>query len=239
MANDLSRATTAELLGTALLLWAIVGSGVVVTHDGPLIAQLFPHAIVVGLALAAIIVMLGPVSGAHLNPAVTLAAVLLGHLPRARAAAYLAAQLLGAVLGTLTANLMFGLDAITLAGQVRSGMTLTFSEFAATTGLVLLIFLMVRTGREIGTIAAAVGSYIAAALIFTPSTAFANPAVTIARTLTDTFTGIAPASAPAFVGAQLAGALVAVALVRWISPDRTPTSQRAPESLEDPERPRR
>lgn len=217
MTSDLHRAAAAETIGTALLLWAIVGSGIVVSHDGPLIVQLFPHAIVIGLALAAIIVALGPVSGAHLNPAVTLAAVVLGHLPRARAAAYVAAQLAGASLGTVTANLMFGLDAVTVSGRARDGVTLAMSEVAATAGLVMLIFLMVRSGRQVPAIAAAVGAYIASALVFMPSTAFANPAVTIARMLSDTFTGIAPSSVPAFVVAQLAGALLAVGLVRWLS----------------------
>ena len=217
MPTDLPRAVAAELIGTALLLWAIVGSGIVVTHDGPLVAQLFPHAVVVGLALAAIIVMLGPVSGAHLNPAVTMAAVLLGHLPRTRAAAYVTAQLVGAAIGTVVANLTFGLEPIGLSGRARDGLALAASEVAATLVLVLLIFLMVRAGRQVGAIAAAVGAYIAAAIVFTPSTSFANPAVTLARTLSDTFTGIAPASVPTFVAAQVVGALLAVALVRWLT----------------------
>lgn len=218
MPTDLPRAVAAELIGTALLLWAIVGSGIAVTHDGPLIAQLFPHAIAVGLALAAIIVMLGPVSGAHLNPAVTMAAVLLGHLPRARAAAYVAAQLVGAAIGAVVANVTFGLPAVLVSTRARDGMALAASEVGATFVLVLLIFMMVRAGRSVGEIGAAVGAYIAAALVFTASTAFANPAVTLARTLSDTFTGIAPASAPSFVAAQVVGALLAVALVRWLSP---------------------
>ena len=218
MPTDLPRAVAAELIGTALLLWAIVGSGIVVTHDGPLVAQLFPHAVVVGLALAAIIVTLGPVSGAHLNPAVTMAAVLLGHLPRTRAAAYVAAQLVGAVIGTVVANLTSGLAVVSVSARARDGLTLAVSEVAATLVLVLLIFLMVRAGRTVGAIAAAVGAYIAAAIVFTPSTSFANPAVTLARTLSDTFTGIAPASVPTFVAAQVVGALLAVALVRWLTP---------------------
>jgi glycerol uptake facilitator-like aquaporin len=225
---ELGRAALAELLGTALLLWTIVGSGIVVTHDGPLIAQLFPHAVVIGLALAALIVMFAPISGAHFNPAVTLAAVVLGHLPRSRAVAYVAAQLTGAVLGVMTANAMFGLAAVNMSGRSRSGLTLAASEVAATLVLVLLIFLMVHAGRSSSTIGAAVGAYIAAALIFTPSTAFANPAVTVARTLSDTFTGIAPASVPGFLGAQLVGALLAVGLVRWLtaSGDRVPAGRR-------------
>jgi glycerol uptake facilitator-like aquaporin len=227
MPTDLRRAAVAEMLGTGLLLWAIVGSGVAVTHDGPLVAQLFPHAIAVGLALAALIMMLGPVSGAHLNPAVTLAAVLLGHLPRARAAAYVGAQLAGAVIGTVFANLTFGLPAITLSARARDGAALVASEVTATLVLVLLIFLMNRAGRPVTAIAPAVGAYIAAAIVLTSSTAFTNPAVTVARMLSDTFTGIAPASAPGFVVAQLVGALLAVVLVRWLARDLTP--QRDPE----------
>jgi glycerol uptake facilitator-like aquaporin len=220
MPTDLRRATVAELLGTALLLWAIVGSGIVVTHDGPLIAQLFPHAIVIGLALGALIILFATISGAHFNPVVTLAAVLLGHLPRSRAVAYIAAQLTGAALGAIAANVMFGLAPVTMSGRDRSDAVLVASEVAATFGLVLLIFLMVRTERSSGAIASAVGAYIAAALIFTPSTSFANPAVTIARTLSDTFTGIAPGSVPGFVGAQLLGAALAVGLVRWLTSAR-------------------
>ncbi len=211
------RAPAAELLGTALLLWAIVGSGIAVTHDGPLIAQLFPHAVAVGLALAAIIVMLAPISGAHLNPAVTLAAVLLGHLPRARAASYVVAQVVGGAIGVMIANLTFGLPAVALSVNGRDGIPLIASEAAVTAVLVLLIFLMVRAGRSSGAIAVSVGAFIAAALLFTSSTAFANPAVTLARMLSDTFTGIAPGSAPGFLGGQLVGALSAVALVRWFT----------------------
>jgi arsenate reductase len=226
MPIDLRRAILAEMLGTALLLWAIIGSGIVVTHDGPLIAQLFPHAIVVGLALGALIVMFAPISGAHFNPAVTLAAVLLGHLPRSRAAAYVAAQLVGGVIGAVAANVMFRLAPVTVSVRDRSDPTLVASEAAATLVLVLLIFLMVRAERSSTAIAAAVGSYIAAALIFTPSTSFANPAVTIGRTLSDTFTGIAPASAPGFIGAQLVGAVLAAMLVRWLTSERTGSTVR-------------
>jgi arsenate reductase len=226
MPIDLRRAIMAEMLGTALLLWAIVGSGIAVTHDGPLIAQLFPHAIVVGLALGALIVMFAPISGAHFNPAVTLAAVLLGHLPRSRAAAYVAAQLVGGVIGAVAANVMFGLAPVTVSVRDRSDPTLVASEVAATLVLVLLIFLMVRAERSSTAIAAAVGSYIAAALIFTPSTSFANPAVTIGRTLSDTFTGIAPSSAPGFIGAQLVGAVLAGMLVRWLTSERVESTVR-------------
>ena len=216
------RAFGAEALGTALLLWAIVGSGTIVTHDGPLIAQLFPHAVVVGLALAVFIVMLGPLSGAHFNPVVTLAAVLLGHLPRRHAPGYVVAQVVGATLGAMLANLTTGLPAVAVSDRARDGAALLASEVAATLVLVLLIFLMVHAQRSVGAIAAAVGAYIGAAIVFTPSTSFANPAVTVARTLSDTFTGIAPASVAGFVIAQLVGAFAAVALVRALTGARTP-----------------
>jgi arsenate reductase len=225
MATDIRRAILAETIGTALLLWAIVGSGIVVTHDGPLIAQLFPHAIVIGLALTVLITVFAPISGAHFNPAVTLAAVVLGHLPRARAGAYVIAQVLGGTIGVVVANSLFGLDPVALSGRDRSDLTLVASEVAATLMLVLLIFLMAHAQRSSTEIAAAVGAYIAAALIFTPSTAFANPAVTMARMLTDTFTGIAPTSVPGFVGAQIAGAGLAVALVRLLTRERSGTAQ--------------
>lgn len=213
------RALAAEALGTALLVWAIVGSGIVVAHDGPLVAQLFPHALVVGLALAAFIVMLAPVSGAHFNPVVTLAAVLVGHLERRHAVGYVLAQVAGGVAGTLVANATAGLAAVQVSARARDGVALVGSEVGATLVLVTLILLMVRDGRGSGPIGAAVGAYIAAAIVFTPSTSFANPAVTLARTLSDTFTGIAPASVPGFIGAQVTGALLAVWLVRTL---RTP-----------------
>jgi glycerol uptake facilitator-like aquaporin len=232
MHSDPWRASAAEALGTAMLLWAIVGSGIVVAHDGPLIAQLLPHALVVGLALTALITMLAPISGAHFNPAVTLAAVLTGGLSRSRAAAYVVAQVAGAVLGTMLANLTAGLPAVTLSGRGRDGTTLLVSEVGATLMLVLLILLMVRAGRSSATIAAVVGGYIAAAIVFTPSTSFANPAVTLARTLSDTFTGIAPPSVPGFVAAQLAGAVGAVALAGWLG--RTTVARAAAPGRETP-----
>jgi arsenate reductase len=208
------REPAAEAVGTALLLWVIVGSGIAVDGDGPLISQLVPHAIAIGLVLALIIATLGPVSGAHLNPVVTLAAVLVGNLPRTRALAYVGAQVLGGVLGVMAANLMFRLPVVTVSGRGRDGAALIVSEVGATLGLVMLILLMVHAGRQVRAIAAAVGAYIGVAIVLTPSTAFANPAVTVARTLSDTFAGIAPASVPAFVVAQTLGALLAVGLFR-------------------------
>jgi len=208
------RAFGAEALGTALLLWAIVASGIAVTSDRSLLSQLVPHAVAVGIALVVLIAWLAPVSGAHFNPAVTLAAVTLGTLPRAHAPGYVIAQLTGGTLGVIAANVMFRLAPVTVSGRERAGALLLASEVAATFVLVLLILLMVRARRSVPAIAAAVGVYIAVAIVLTPSTAFANPAVTLARILSDTFTGISPASVPAFIAAQLAGAALAIALVR-------------------------
>lgn len=207
------RALGAELLGTALLLWAIVGSGIVVSGRTTLLAQLVPHALAVGLTLVVLIVVLGPVSGAHLNPAVTLAATLTRTLPRRDAVTYVLAQTVGGVFGVILANASASLPTTSIASRPRTGGVLLASEVGATLGLVLLILVLVRAGRSVPTIAASVGTYIAAAIVITPSTAFANPAVTVARMLSDTFTGIAPASVPAFVAAQLGGAVLAVVVV--------------------------
>jgi len=220
-------ALVAEAVGTALLLWAIVGSGIVVTHDGPLVAQIFPHAVVVGLALAALIAALAPVSGAHFNPVVTLAAAIGGHLPRRHVPGYVLAQVAGAVVGAVLANLSAGLAAVTLSTQAREGAGIVVSEVGATLGLVAIVLLMVRAGRGVVAIAGAVGAWIAAAIVFTPSASFANPAVTVGRMLSDTFTGIAPASAPAFVAAQLVGGLLAVGLVRILSAGASEASRSA------------
>jgi glycerol uptake facilitator-like aquaporin len=231
MQTGAGRAAAAEVVGSAVLLWVIVASGIAVTRldltrDASLLGQLVPHALAVGLALTVLIVLLGPVSGAHFNPVVTLAAVLLGHLPRSRAGTYVAAQLAGGVLGALAANLTFALPAVTVSGRVRGGVLLVASEVGATLVLVLIIFRMVQRGRSAPPIAVAVGTYIAVAIVATPSTSFANPAVALARMLSDTFTGIAPTSVPAFILAQVVGALLAVALVRRGAGTRTRTRPR-------------
>lgn len=210
------RAIAAEAGGTALLLWVIVVSGITVSRlpvSFSDIERLAVHALMIGPALAAIIALLGPVSGAHLNPAVTLAAVLRGLLPRALAGWYVTAQLLGGAVGVLIANMSAGLPVVTLARQQRDGIVLVASEVVATAGLILIILLLVQRQATLRTIAAYVGLYITAAIVVVPSTAFANPAVTFARTLSDTYTGIAPTSVGAFVIAQLAGALIAVVIV--------------------------
>lgn len=204
----------AELLGTALLLSAVVGSGIVVSTDGSAAAQLFQHATVVGLALVALILVLGPVSGAHLNPAVTVADWWFGGLTARRAVGYVAAQVTGAVLGTVGTALTFGLPAVTVATTRRDGAGLIGAEAIATGGLLLVIFALVRTGRE-SAVAGAVGAWIGAAIVFTSSAAFANPAVTLARVLADTWTGIHPASTPTFLTGQALGIVIAVPLIRW------------------------
>lgn len=212
---ELRRALVAEAVGTAFLLLAIVGSGVVVADAPTPSAALFPHAVVVGAALVALILALGPVSGAHLNPAVSVADALLGGIAWDRARRYVVAQLAGGIVGTLVANLLFGGPALAIASQTRAGLPLAASEAVATFGLLLVIFGTVRARRG-DAVAYAVGAYIAAAIVATSSTSFANPAVTVARMLTDTWTGIAPASVPGFLGGQAVGVLAAVALVRWL-----------------------
>lgn len=210
-----ARQLGAELLGSAGLLLAIAGSGIASASATDAATQLFQHAVVVGAALAALIATFASVSAAHFNPAVTLVEVLLGGLRRRVAVAYVAAQLVGGAAGVMLANTLFSLPAVALSDTERAGLALTASEAVATFGLAVVIFGVRRSGRP-GAVPAAVGVWIAAAIYFTSSTSFANPAVTVARPLTDTFTGIAPASVPGFVAAQLVGALVAAAVIRWL-----------------------
>lgn len=218
--NDLPRRALAEFIGTAFLLMAVVGSGIMAQTLSPTDVglQLFEAAAATGAALAAIILAVGPVSGAHLNPAVSIADRMLGGLTTTETLAYCGAQTLGGIAGTVLANLMFSEPVVALSGTVRDGGGLALGEVVATFGLLLVIFGMVRAGstRLIGI---AVGAYIAAAYFFTSSTSFANPAVTVARTLTDTFAGIAPGSVLAFLAAELAGTVLAVAAIRVLYPD--------------------
>ncbi|MGH2722141.1 MAG: aquaporin [Actinomycetota bacterium] len=209
----------AEFVGTALLLTAVVGSGIAASRlsPGDTGLQLLENAAATAAALVAIILAVGPVSGAHLNPVVTLADRVFGGVTTAQAAGYVAAQLAGAGAGVVVANLMFGLPPVELASTVRSSPGLHLAEVVATFGLLLVVFGVVRSKRA-DVAPFAVGAYIGGAYFFTASTSFANPAVTVARTLSDTFAGIAPASAPAFVAAQVAGALLAVAVVRFLYP---------------------
>lgn len=215
----LGRRALAELVGTAFLLAAVVGSGIAAQRLSPGDAglQLLESAVATAAALVAIILAVGPVSGAHLNPAVTLATAALGGLRAREAAAYVGAQVAGGVLGAVVANLMFELAAVDLATTTRSSPGLWLSEVVATLGLVLVVLGVARSGRA-SAAAFAVGGYIGAAYLFTSSTSVANPAATAARTLSDTLSGIRPSSAPAFVAAQLAGAALAVAVARALYP---------------------
>jgi arsenate reductase len=217
--EQLVRRLTSEFVGTAFLLAGVVGSGIMaerLTDDRGL--QLLQNAAATAGVLVALILALGPASGAHFNPAVTLADRFFGGLDTRTAAAYIGAQVSGAIVGTMTANLMFGLPAATWSTTQRSGADLVLAEVVATLGLLLVIFGVVRSGRPTAA-AYAVGAYIGGAYYFTSSTSFANPAVTVGRTITDTFTGIEPGDAPAFIGAQLVGTVLAIALIRVLYPD--------------------
>jgi glycerol uptake facilitator-like aquaporin len=219
MTASLARRTFAEFLGTALLLTAVVGSGVAAQRLSPADVglQLLENSVATAAALVAIILAVGPVSGAHLNPVVTLADRVFGGLGTGEAAAYIAAQLLGGAAGSVVANLMFDLPAVAWSAKTRGGAGLWLGEVVATFGLLLVIFGVVRSGR-MSAVPFAVAGYIGAAYWFTSSTSFANPAATLARTLSDTFAGIAPASVPAFVAAEAAGAGLAVLTIAVLYP---------------------
>lgn len=209
---------TAEFVGTAFLLAGVIGSGIMaerLTDDVGL--QLFQNAFATAGVLVALILALGPASGAHFNPAVTLADRALGGMDTPTALSYIAAQIAGGVIGTMAANIMFDLDAINWSTKDRSAGSLVFAEVVATLGLLLVIYGVVRSGRA-SAAPYAVGAYIGGAYYFTSSTSFANPAVTIARTMSDTFAGIEPASAPPFVLAQIIAVPLAVVLIRIIYP---------------------
>ena len=214
----------AEFFGTAWLLIAIVGSGIMaerLTNDPGL--QLLQNALVTGFALAAIIAALRPVSGAHVNPAVTLTAAAVGQLPWREAASYLPAQIAGGIVGTLLANLMFGLPIAEISSTVRDAPITWLGDLVATVGLLSLIFTLVATRSYIGFLPGAVGAYVAGAYYFTSSTGVANPAVSIGRIFTDTFSGIAPQSAAIFILTQLtAAALVALAWRLLAAANRSP-----------------
>ena len=217
--EDLPRRALAEFVGTAFLLIAVIGSGIAAQRLSPndVGLELFENAAATAAALVAIILAVGPVSGAHLNPVVTLADRVFGGVTNSATAVYVVAQFAGAVAGAVIANLMFSLPAVELSTKHRSGSGLWLAEAVATLGLLLVIFGVVRSGRT-SAVPFAVGAYIGGAYFFTSSTSFANPAVTAARTLSDTFAGIAWQSAPAFVAAQFGGAVVAVFLIRGLYP---------------------
>ena len=202
----LVRKAVAEFIGTALLLLAVVGSGIAAKRlsPGDTGLELLENALATGAALAAIITAVGSVSGAHLNPVVSIVDAAFGGLSRRELAAYVVAQISGAAVGVVLANLMFSLPAVTISTHLRSSPGLWLGEVIATFGLLLVIFGAMRSGRS-AVVPFAVGAYIAGAYFFTSSTSFANPAVTVARELTNTFAGISPASVLPFVAAELLG----------------------------------
>ncbi len=217
--RPLTARLVAEFVGTAFLLAAVVGSGIMaetLTDDVGL--QLLQNAFATAGVLVALILALGSASGAHFNPAVTLADRIFGGITTRDALAYVAAQVTGGIVGVITANVMFDLAVIDWSTKDRSGGHLVFAEAIATLGLLLVIFGVVRSGRP-ALAAFSVGGYIAGAYYFTSSTSFANPAVTVARMFSDTFAGIDPASTPAFIAAQLVAVAIAVVVIRAIYPD--------------------
>ncbi|MBT5904783.1 MAG: aquaporin family protein [Acidimicrobiaceae bacterium] len=213
-----SRVLLAECLGTTLLLIGVVGSGIMAARLSPddVGLQLFQNAVATAAVLVAIIAIFGTIS-ADFNPAVTIGAWLLGHRAGRDVAPLIVVQVIGAVAGTVLANLMFDLDAATWSTTSRSGGHLWLSEVVATVGLLLVVFALVRAGRT-AHLPYVVGAYIGGAYYFTSSTSFANPAVTVGRTLSDTFAGIDPSCAPMFVVMQLVGVGVAVVLLRALFP---------------------
>jgi glycerol uptake facilitator-like aquaporin len=215
----LGRRVTAEATGTALLVAVVVGSGIFAQRLAPGEPgfQLLANSTATAGGLVALILAFGSVSGAHFNPVVSLADRILGGLSTRDLLAYVPAQVVGACAGAIVANVMFDLDPITLSTHARSSGALWLGEIVATFGLIVVILGVVRSGRA-STAPFAVAGYIAAAYWFTSSTSFANPAVTVGRTLTDTFAGIEWTSAPAFILAQVAGGLAAVALAVYLHP---------------------
>jgi glycerol uptake facilitator-like aquaporin len=222
ISSEYPRRLLAELLGSALLTTVVVGSGIMAGQLSPddTGLQLLENSLATALGLAALILMLSPVSGAHFNPIVSLADATLGHRSWRDVAGYIPAQVLGCISGAMLANVMFGLEPLTLSSKDRQDPAFLIGEVVATAGLVLLIFSLARTGR--GHLAPlAVGSYIGAAYWFTSSTAFANPAITVGRMFTDTFSGISPASVPGFIAAEIAGGAVGVILILILFPRTT------------------
>ncbi|MEI7647861.1 MAG: MIP/aquaporin family protein [Actinomycetes bacterium] len=219
---SLTRRAFAEFLATALLVAAVVGSGIAAQTLSPndVGLQLLENTIATAGALFAIIVVFAPISGSHLNPVVTVVDCVIGRRSWSDAIAYIPAQVVGAIVGAIVANVMFDRAAIETSTKVREGSNIYFAELVATFGLVLVIFLLVRTGRAMESVVvvpAAVAGYITAAYWFTSSTSFANPAVTIGRAFSDTFAGIAPVSVPPFIVAQIIGAVLALVAVIFLT----------------------
>jgi len=225
----LGRRLAGETVGALLLAALVVGSGIAARRlsPGQPGLELVENAAATAAGLYAIILMVGPVSGAHLNPVVTAVEAAFGRLRRRDAAAYLAAQVVGCAAGAVLANLMFDRAAVSISIQHRASPAHLLAEVVATAGLILLVFSLVRSDRA-ERAPAAVGAYIGAAYWFTSSTSFANPAITVGRMFSDSFAGIAPASAPAFVAAQLVGGGLGYALVRLLYPVAVPAMIPAP-----------
>ncbi len=221
--HALWRRLLAELIGTAFLAAVVIGSGIAAQRLSPgnVGLQLFENAAATAAGLYAIILMVGPVSGAHLNPVVSLVDAAFGGISWRAAAAYVPVQVAGCVGGAVIANLMFSDAAVTISVKHRASGGHALSEGIATLGLLLVIFALARSGRG-RSAAAAVGAYIGAAYFFTSSTSFANPAITVGRMFSNTFAGIAPASAPSFIGAQVVGGLVAIGVIKVLYPTVTP-----------------
>jgi glycerol uptake facilitator-like aquaporin len=217
--HPLAKRIVAEAVGTAMLLAAVVGSGIMGERlaGGNIAIALLANTLATGAALVALILTFGPISGAHFNPAVTLADAWQRGIAWREAPAYIVAQISGAFAGVAAAHLMFGLPLFFASRHERAGGAQMFSEFVATFGLLAVIWACVR--YQPAMIAFAVAAYIAAAYWFTASTSFANPAVTLARAASDTFAGIRPVDAPGFIVAQLAGAFAATSLFRWLLED--------------------
>jgi glycerol uptake facilitator-like aquaporin len=228
-AFDLKRRLAAEALGTALLLAIVIGSGVMGERlaGGNVALALLGNTLATGAGLTVLITVFGPLSGAHFNPAVTLAFAARRELPAAEAAAYVAVQLAGALAGVFAAHAMFALPILEVSHKLRGGPAQAFSEAVATFGLLMTIFGCLRFRPQATPFA--VGLYISSAYWFTASTSFANPAVTVARSVSETFAGIAPASAPALILAQLVGTAAALAVSRWLLDGRAAQPSRSKE----------
>ncbi|HEY7630373.1 MAG TPA: MIP/aquaporin family protein [Thermoleophilaceae bacterium] len=220
---SLRRRLLAEFLGSAGLAAVVIGSGIAAQQlsPGDTGLQLFENAAATAAGLFVLILMFGPVSGAHFNPVVSLVDASFGGVRWRHALAYLPAQAAGCITGAIAANGMFALAAISISDKHRASPAHLFSEVIATAGLLLVIFSLART-RRLASAPAAVGAYIGAAYFFTSSTSFANPAISVGRMFSNTFAGIAPASVPGFVGAQLIGGVAAIVAIRALYPDVTP-----------------
>lgn len=234
----ITRRLASEAVGTAFLLATVVGSGIMAEHlaGGNVAIALLANAVATGAGLVALILTFGPVSGAHFNPAVTLADAVMGGLPWRDVLPYLAAQVLGAFAGVAIAHGMFSEAIFSASQHVRSGPAQLLSEFVATFGLLSVIWGVSRRHGHYTPFA--VGAYITAAYWFTASTSFANPAVTLARAASDTFAGIRPADAPGFIVAQLVGAAASTALFRWLVPSLPATAGRVVDRASETDRPR-